>query len=231
MGKVVAVVEVVYIDPHNPCTFCGTFPPRGGLIPDISKGAQPGDVRPCPVCNDVMDPHRVTECATCGDDGLVELPEDEGAIVAGYLAEGLRHDPRTGNELVTMLPCPDCCYRAPGDKELPSDYETCGDCGFDHDYEPEVAAAWHTNNPGSYPWEVVTVKLHGSNYRPDFEKMYEEAGREVAREQLVQALIQHTGDESHSRDLVGRIERREAWLFILYPDYMHDMVDMLFSIG
>lgn len=58
--------------------------------------------------------HQVTDqkkCATCGDDGLVELPEGEGKIVAGYLAQGLRHDPRTGDELITMLPCPDCLTR------------------------------------------------------------------------------------------------------------------------
>ena len=34
--------------------------------------------------------------------------------------------------------------------ELPADYETCGDCGFDHDYEYEEAAKWHTENPVSY---------------------------------------------------------------------------------
>jgi hypothetical protein len=34
--------------------------------------------------------------------------------------------------------------------ELPADYETCGDCGFDHGYEYEEAAKWHTENPGSY---------------------------------------------------------------------------------
>lgn len=26
---------------------------------------------------------------------------------------------------------------------LPSDYETCGDCGFDHDYEAPEAVTWH----------------------------------------------------------------------------------------
>jgi hypothetical protein len=33
---------------------------------------------------------------------------------------------------------------------LPEDYETCGDCGFDHDYEGEQARAWHRAHPGSY---------------------------------------------------------------------------------
>jgi hypothetical protein len=27
--------------------------------------------------------------------------------------------------------------------ELPSDYESCGQCGFDHDYEYEAAYNWH----------------------------------------------------------------------------------------
>lgn len=55
--------------------------------------------------------------------------------------------------------------------------------------------------------------------------------RQRIREQLVQALVEHNGDERHSRDLVARIEQRQAWLFILYPDRMHDMVTMLLSIG
>jgi len=29
-------------------------------------------------------------------------------------------------------------------KPLPSDYEACGDCGFDHSYEPAEAHEWHT---------------------------------------------------------------------------------------
>jgi hypothetical protein len=33
---------------------------------------------------------------------------------------------------------------------LPQDYETCGDCGFDHDYEYEAAAKWHEEHPCSY---------------------------------------------------------------------------------
>jgi hypothetical protein len=37
-----------------------------------------------------------------------------------------------------------------GDPFFPSDYEPCGDCGYDHDYEPRHAYEWHTKNPGSY---------------------------------------------------------------------------------
>ena len=29
------------------------------------------------------------------------------------------------------------------DSELPSDYEPCGECGYDHAYEPEQAFAHH----------------------------------------------------------------------------------------
>lgn len=32
----------------------------------------------------------------------------------------------------------------PGDNELPLDYEPCGSCGFDHEYEPAQAYAEHT---------------------------------------------------------------------------------------
>lgn len=35
-------------------------------------------------------------------------------------------------------------------KETPSDYETCGYCGFDHEYEPSHSKAWHEANPCSY---------------------------------------------------------------------------------
>ena len=30
-----------------------------------------------------------------------------------------------------------------GDEDYPSDYEPCGQCGFDHAYEPGGATAWH----------------------------------------------------------------------------------------
>jgi hypothetical protein len=33
--------------------------------------------------------------------------------------------------------------REPKPNPLPDDFEECGDCGFDHDYEYELAAAWH----------------------------------------------------------------------------------------
>ena len=38
-----------------------------------------------------------------------------------------------------------------------SDYEPCGDCGFDHDYEYPQAYAWHTANPGSHSTDSVSV--------------------------------------------------------------------------
>lgn len=34
------------------------------------------------------------------------------------------------------------------EEKLPDDYETCGDCGFDHEYEYQQAYAWHIANPG-----------------------------------------------------------------------------------
>lgn len=93
-------------------------------------------------------------CTTCEDDGLVNLPEDEGKIVAGYLAQGLRHDPRTGDELITMLPCQDCRRSDIADGNrlcscgLPATRTavdpidlgqvwTCKDCGEDCDQEIE----------------------------------------------------------------------------------------------
>lgn len=42
-------------------------------------------------------------------------------------------------------------------EELPADYEQCGECGFDHEYEPEEAAKIHKEiddyDPTPvYPW-------------------------------------------------------------------------------
>lgn len=31
---------------------------------------------------------------------------------------------------------------------MPEDYEQCGYCGFDHDYEPNQAHKWHTEHHG-----------------------------------------------------------------------------------
>jgi site-specific DNA-methyltransferase (adenine-specific) len=33
--------------------------------------------------------------------------------------------------------------------------EPCGDCGFDHDLDPEYAANWHNAHPGSYSLQVI----------------------------------------------------------------------------
>lgn len=53
-------------------------------------------------------------------------------------------------EQVYIEPEEDCppLKKRPG--ELPLDYEPCGDCGFDHDYDYPAAAEWHIANPGSY---------------------------------------------------------------------------------
>lgn len=32
--------------------------------------------------------------------------------------------------------------------KVPDDYESCGDCGYDHDYEYEQAHSWHTKHHG-----------------------------------------------------------------------------------
>jgi DNA modification methylase len=39
--------------------------------------------------------------------------------------------------------------------EMPSDFEACGDCGFDHTYESRFANEWHEKNPGSYTVQVI----------------------------------------------------------------------------
>ena len=39
--------------------------------------------------------------------------------------------------------------------EIFKDYEFCGDCGFDHQYEPNQSTEWHQLNPGSYTTQVI----------------------------------------------------------------------------
>jgi hypothetical protein len=47
-------------------------------------------------------------------------------------------------------------------KNMPSDYEPCGDCGYDHSYEYEKAYAWHNDRQflleeGKYiPFQPIT---------------------------------------------------------------------------
>lgn len=36
--------------------------------------------------------------------------------------------------------------------DTPEDYEACGDCQFDHEYETQAAHQWHTDHPGSYDY-------------------------------------------------------------------------------
>lgn len=36
-------------------------------------------------------------------------------------------------------------------KELPTDYEACGTCGFDHEYEPEEARIAHPFDAAQLP--------------------------------------------------------------------------------
>lgn len=38
------------------------------------------------------------------------------------------------------------CKRSHDELDNSCDYEPCGDCGFDHAYEPEEARLWHSAN-------------------------------------------------------------------------------------
>lgn len=40
-------------------------------------------------------------------------------------------------------------------ESLPEDYSTCGDCGYDHSYEPIEAGKWHLANPSTKGKEDV----------------------------------------------------------------------------
>lgn len=58
------------------------------------------------------------KCHDCGADGEIE---------------GMKY---------TQEPRDEYDFKSP----LPRDFETCGDCGFDHAYEPEESARWHEEN-------------------------------------------------------------------------------------
>jgi hypothetical protein len=45
-------------------------------------------------------------------------------------------------------------------EQLTEDYEGCGDCGFDHEYERERANTWHLAHPCSYCKYDPVTQLH-----------------------------------------------------------------------
>lgn len=75
----------------------------------------------CPECNikfNVEDGDLDAYCPECGSDGEIEGQKYTG-------------EPRDEFDF---------------DSPMPADFETCGDCGFDHSYEPEESARWHEEN-------------------------------------------------------------------------------------
>ncbi len=47
---------------------------------------------------------------------------------------------------------------------LPSDYEACGQCGFDHAYEPSEAYKWHFDQQ-SIPQTLKIYCVCGEDYK------------------------------------------------------------------
>lgn len=47
--------------------------------------------------------------------------------------------------------------------DMPKDYEACGECGYDHEYECEEAHAWHLAHPCSYCDYNHETKTHESS--------------------------------------------------------------------
>lgn len=58
------------------------------------------------------------------------------------IVQGFCHRHSYGSFLDTPdgLVCVECMKKA---GELPEDYEACGECGFDHAYEPHEASVYH----------------------------------------------------------------------------------------
>jgi hypothetical protein len=53
-------------------------------------------------------------------------------------------------------------------EEITDDYESCGDCEYDHSYEYEQAYQWYLKNPCSY-CNFNKIKLtHESDYQMRF---------------------------------------------------------------
>lgn len=89
----------------------------------------------CPQCKGKLDAQG--DCADCG--GMFEGFDDWKTTVPDENDDGGPADS-----------CPICgekpgveCYCQGKDEDLGSDYETCSDCGYDHEYEPVEAQAWH----------------------------------------------------------------------------------------
>ena len=51
---------------------------------------------------------KLIQCEVCGDNGIVDLSEEEFAKIKPYLDAGLNKYP-CGGEIETMKPCVDCC--------------------------------------------------------------------------------------------------------------------------
>lgn len=81
---------------------------------------------------------------------------DPEADIAIY--ERRKHDHHVLGEHAADL-CP-MCGTDHQDPNSTCDYEECGYCGFDHEYEPEAAKAWHEkNDPTGSIYEVQDLDL------------------------------------------------------------------------
>ena len=74
---------------------------------------------------------------------------DRGPIVGGNYPDKAFDDRAFADDALEQLD--DIINSDSNDEfEKSDDYESCGDCGFDHGYEYEQAYKWHMDNPGSY---------------------------------------------------------------------------------
>lgn len=87
-----------------------------------------------------------------------EADKREKQIRKGLCALGMNlvpdfdSDSGDGHEEFATMGCDCCGSRLAGEMHRfailgPDDYEACGDCGFDHAYEPSEARAWHVARP------------------------------------------------------------------------------------
>lgn len=76
-----------------------------------------------------------------------------GEATMGYFVRGRSGPVNPGTQFCDACREAGCNEQESGepclcDDGMPEDYETCGYCGFDHEYEHAEAVAWHTENPG-----------------------------------------------------------------------------------
>lgn len=86
--------------------------------------------------------------------------------------------------------------------EVPNDYELCGDCGYDHEYEPKESQAWHRENDVAHPLTGITHSTVTTI--AEFNKKYGQDAWRLIIETFMARAPEFPG-EAHLADAIGEI--------------------------